>query len=1632
MINQIDMARAINFCLNRRLDAGGEQLTATQALEVVRDEGTAGAAGAAHVRDRIFPTVGRCIRGSQHYWDAARRRLVSMVATLGSPTLFFTATFDDRNCVAMYNAVDSERFPDAASVAALTSQERTAFVNANTAFITRFIYHRWQTLLAFLESDATPLGHAVRDFFWRCEEQGRGTLHFHSVLWLDTLTGDADDVDRQRRLLQWTMDYITTATPNDDSVLAALVREFQYHSRRHTASCEKGNDKRKKRGVTGLGIRQSKHVQSRAAGRARADAASEEDDDQSDEEAPPPWAHENDAEAARLRRRFFAEHRERDRCRYGYPHPLCDDTHLRTEEESRFLCRGDRDIILRRATEQARYTNGYNPGVLRFWEGNIDIQPVFDPYACVAYMLSYVTKSERDEASFLQAVVDRAGDNANARSLLYQFGNALLSNRQIGQQLATAIVLGFPLYGASRRSIFCPAQFPHHRRRTLLPELVLRNMLPGDTEVFGDNIVDRYHSRPAEMRDLSLYTFCAWYEDETRSGPRQHVADNPEEQDADTVPERRVPGAQGVNPTGHVVRPNPDFLANETFTVPPFITVHEATDRIALRQPRFESHGNHVLRQRQRPRVVSVPSFSSLGECELLYAQLLLHVPHRDERLDLLGDADADFTDADVIAAWERHTGGGDLARHAPPAVRARSARVGQSVFDNFQLFMGAGRDGARTVPGTGWTPQSSSFGRGRRAGPQPAPSSSSSSSASSSSSPSATNPSRGQGQLLTLQVVAAYMRECRAQRRPGGTPPAPPRLFITGGAGAGKSYVIDRIRDMFHADNARNTVRPAHGGIAVTATTGVAANNIGGSTYHRSLGLRPMRKGQVNGARCSAERLQSLRRNWSGIRCVVIDECSMCSGESLTQISQRLNLIMGVQGDPEATFGNLVVILVGDFYQLRPVMARFMFQDAGSSDGSVNLYRTLFHPIVLEGSFRQDDAPFLALLNRVRVGNANAHDLSLLATRQAADNLDEYFRNFTEAPHLFPTRALCDSHNHQWFARLGTRSGQPMYLVRATNTTASTLFVEPNTAPDPARHDSAVSVRMGANSDETGSLEPWCPLMIGGRVMLRSNQDTSDGLVNGAMGTLVGIVWRGADGQLTSTPPHPIPGWTEEGDGARLQAHLQRVADSAGLEEVTAEAAGLPAEVYVAFDDGAGLSPANSVVVRVPRPRQAGVVEVQYDNVRVTRIRPTTRVFQEPGSVADASAGNRRPLLSRTQLSLTACWAMTYHKCQGLTLPRAVCHISKDNPGSLAGMAYVGLSRVPRLDCLMLSHFDPTAIRASDDVRREYARLGTLLQAGAPGNENGSGPPRFRSDADGEVDPAPATGRVGPRRAPFGPARPPTPQPPAPSSTRPSFAGGQQTPIPGETTPSFSLAAVAAFTAALAASLSAGGAGGGQAAGAAAPGPASGAAAARRREQAETARAAAAARRREARAAAVAGARRLAAEVAEAARLANQLAAVDTAAAAAARRLRFQHQVGHTRDACEVARSLAIGQNRFLRQALQSQPVDLTHGAVNEVGGIHTPCPGCGEVLEKQNLRRPMCDGMICSKCGVHFCFFCFYRAPQEDYATRNHGSHYTSNYPGPYPVGARNGWCKRRFDASLRQQQGQHEDREECKESL
>lgn len=51
---------------------------------------------------------------------------------------------------------------------------------------------------------------------------------------------------------------------------------------------------------------------------------------------------------------------ERLNCRFGKPDPLCTNTHFRTYKEARILTRGDRDIIIKRLTEEVSLSNRFN------------------------------------------------------------------------------------------------------------------------------------------------------------------------------------------------------------------------------------------------------------------------------------------------------------------------------------------------------------------------------------------------------------------------------------------------------------------------------------------------------------------------------------------------------------------------------------------------------------------------------------------------------------------------------------------------------------------------------------------------------------------------------------------------------------------------------------------------------------------------------------------------------------------------------------------------------------------------------------------------------------------------------------------------------------------------------------------------------------------------------------------------------------------------------------------------------------------------------------------------------------------------------------------------------------------------
>ena len=124
--------------------------------------------------------------------------------------------------------------------------------------------------------------------------------------------------------------------------------------------------------------------------------------------------------------------------------------------------------------------------------------------------------------------------------------------------------------------------------------------------------------------------------------------------------------------------------------------------------------------------------------------------------------------------------------------------------------------------------------------------------------------------------------------------------IFITASAGCGKSFLLNSIR--------RNIPK-----LTVTASTGIAALNIGGVTLHSALGIglanKPVQYTVQNLAKAKIDEIRK-------INFLAIDEISMISGRLLNYCNEFLKMV----NNNSAPFGGVQVILIGDFCQLPPV----------------------------------------------------------------------------------------------------------------------------------------------------------------------------------------------------------------------------------------------------------------------------------------------------------------------------------------------------------------------------------------------------------------------------------------------------------------------------------------------------------------------------------------------------------------------------------------------------------------------------------------------------------------------------------------------------------------------------------------
>lgn len=217
------------------------------------------------------------------------------------------------------------------------------------------------------------------------------------------------------------------------------------------------------------------------------------------------------------------------------------------------------------------------------------------------------------------------------------------------------------------------------------------------------------------------------------------------------------------------------------------------------------------------------------------------------------------------------------------------------------------------------------------------------------------------------------------------------PVVFVTGNAGTGKSTLVEYLRAVLQKR------------LAVVAPTGVAALNVGGSTIHSFFHLPPKIHEEDD------IKLVSDRKLYQKLQLLIVDEVSMVRCDLLDSVDRFLRK----NRDIEAPFGGVQMLLIGDLFQLPPVVPQRewdVLQERGYASpyffSSFALQETPLVPVELTSVFRQADGSFVDLLNRIRIGddveaatallNGRCHsqqhessDITLTCTNSLADQIN-------------------------------------------------------------------------------------------------------------------------------------------------------------------------------------------------------------------------------------------------------------------------------------------------------------------------------------------------------------------------------------------------------------------------------------------------------------------------------------------------------------------------------------------------------------------------------------------------------------------------------------------------------------------
>lgn len=179
--------------------------------------------------------------------------------------------------------------------------------------------------------------------------------------------------------------------------------------------------------------------------------------------------------------------------------------------------------------------------------------------------------------------------------------------------------------------------------------------------------------------------------------------------------------------------------------------------------------------------------------------------------------------------------------------------------------------------------------------------------------------------------------------------------IFLTGDPGVGKTYLINLFIDELKKSNCN---------VLVTASTGIAALNLGGITMHKAFSI-PI---PAYGHPVKTSSYTFLQY----VDVVIIEEISLCRNDAFSYMCNCIKMA-------EKKFNKKIqLIIIGDFYQLPPVvkqseynkMRTYGYDLSGYAFTSIEWKTMKFKIIALHEVIRQSDVEFINNLNKLKVSN--------------------------------------------------------------------------------------------------------------------------------------------------------------------------------------------------------------------------------------------------------------------------------------------------------------------------------------------------------------------------------------------------------------------------------------------------------------------------------------------------------------------------------------------------------------------------------------------------------------------------------------------------------------------------------------